>query len=76
MQIQITQLSTPYGVDPDGPFPSDRDYQISIPESSIQLSDVPQQFLNTQFNHHTDEGGNGKNEYGRCVEILQMLLQE
>ena len=29
-----------YGVDPDGPFPLDNNYQVTIPAFSIDLSDV------------------------------------
>ena len=36
-----------YGVDLDGPFPLHTDYQVSVPESSLQLSIVQEQFLST-----------------------------
>ena len=65
-----------YGVDPNGPFPSATDYQISIPESSIELSDEQQQYLSSRFNQRTYYEDNGKNEYSQGVNILQFMLRE
>ena len=71
----ILQNDLPYyGVDPEGPFPLDTDYQVSIPESSIQLSVAQEQFLTTQFNPGADNGDNGKTDYSRCVHVLEMML--
>lgn len=74
----ILQNDLPYyGVDIDGPFPSDTDYQISIPESAgIELSGEQQQFLNSQCNTQGDNGDNGKVEYIRCVDILQIMCPQ
>lgn len=63
-----------YGVDLDGPFPLDTDYQVSVPESSLQLSIAQEQFLSTQFNPRADDGENGKTDYSRCVYVLEMML--
>ena len=49
-----------YGVDLDGPFRLDTDYQVSVPESSLQLSIAQEQLLSTQLNPRADDGENGK----------------
>ncbi|XP_028413841.1 uncharacterized protein LOC114536687 isoform X1 [Dendronephthya gigantea] len=60
-----------YGFDFEGPFPlEDEDYQVSVPEIDIHISEENLRYLNDNCHPLNDDGLEGRQEYLNCMGIL------
>ena len=60
-----------FEVDPDGLFSiDDNDYQVTVPEINIQLSNTQRAYLCSHCYPLRDYGDSGKNLFINCKEIL------
>jgi hypothetical protein len=60
-----------YGIDPEGPFPLEaEDYQVSVPAIHLHLSEENLRYLNDNCHPLTDDGLDGRQEFGNCIGIL------
>eukprot|EP00794_Sanderia_malayensis_P019759 gene19759-21692_t len=60
-----------YGVDPNSFAPEESEYQVSIPDIHIHLTEEQEAFLENQLG---PVAGREKNTYIRCLDILENVL--
>ena len=67
----LESIRTDFGVDPEGPFSINReDYQVTVPEIDLQLTDAQLTYLCNTCNPLEDDGNSGKNVFVRCKDLL------
>lgn len=68
--LHPTEISL-YGFDPDGPFPLDDDYQVSIPAVDVQLTLKQLHRLEVSCHPLNDGGEHNRTQYLRGIDILR-----
>ena len=63
-----------YGIEADETI-DDEDEGVSIPHSSIQLTDPQLRSLQSLVNVQTDDGNHGINHYQQVVQHVNQVLQ-